>query len=446
MNKTTINMRNFNKITFGVLFSVCMSMFASCTSQDDIINDFEKKDNPNLPHSCELLLNVTRAGFDDEPATRADDEWTDGDKIYLTFSTDNGDTYGDATYTSGAWTVNYYGSLTEGTTSKCTAVYFDNPDFESGSVVQITENTGIYEDQNGSYIFNGGSLSVVAELKPKTGRIRFAGTDNDAITVCGISHYTSYDCTTGKFSNFAGAVKTTVKAGYTPYIYGEFADMTQPRLNIITANSAYSRGVSTSIYKAGESGYMTIPTETSHTGWMNAAVLKVNGVEFTMIPVAYENGNFLLAETETTEELYDAVISNGESSSQLPKNNTEWKTYITKLSALTGLEFRIPTLEEWQFAYRGGNKSKGYAYSGSNVISDVAWYKDNSDGTRHDVKQLQPNELGFYDMSGNVSEYVTAGSAYGGYWQSNESECSSTSSIHPTYQERIGCRVALSNQ
>ena len=449
-------MVNINKLTFGFLCSICMSMFVACSSQDDILDDIQKEEDANQPHTCELVLNVTKSGYDDEPQSRSASSWTNGDKIYLTFTVGDDTSYGDAVYNNGSWTVNYYGSLTEGSTTKCTAVYFDNPEFESSSVVKITENTGIYEDTNGSYVFSGGTLSVTADLKPKTGRIRFAGTNNDEITLYGISHYTSYDCSNGKFANSIGAVKVKVSSEYTPYVYGYFSDSEQPRLNVITATSGYTRLLSTSIYKAGESGYMSIPSENSHNGWQNSVIFKVNGVEFTMIPVSYTSGNFLLAETETTVQLYNAITGGSDSSSTLPKYDisySTWETFLSKLNALTELNFRIPTRNEWQFAFIGGNKSQGYTYSGSNIISNVAWYQGNSGGTRHEVKQLQPNELGFYDMSGNVYELVKTGDGtsssyynwYGGYWNSSEGNCVKSSYQNYNYPEYSGLRIALSN-
>ena len=450
-------MVNLNKLTFGFLCSICMSMLVACSSQDDILDDIQKDEEANQPHTCELVLNVTKAGFDDEPQSRAASGWVNGDKIYLTFTVGSGTSYGDAVYNNGSWTVNYYGSLTKGATTKCTAVYFDNPEFESSSVIKITENTGIYEDSNGSYVFNGSTLSVTADLKPKTGRIRFAGTNNDEITVYGISHYTSYDCSNGKFTNSIGALKTKVSSGYTPYIYGYFSDTEQPRLNVITATSGYTRLLSTSIYKAGDSGYMTIPTETSHNGWQNSVILRVNGIEFTMIPVVSSTQSFLLAETETTTQLYNAITGSTASSSQVPKTGLSWdswNTFISQISTITELDFRMPTVTEWQYASKGGSKSQGYTYSGSNIISNVAWYSGNSNDSVHPVKQLQPNELGFYDMSGNVWEAtstIESSSSYywcGGSYSSSEARCENSSTNYYSSGYTLsssGLRLALSN-
>ena len=121
--------------------------------------------------------------------------------------------------------------------------------------------------------------------------------------------------------------------------------------------------------------------------------------------------NFSIGETEVTQGLWKAVMGNNPSNftgDNLPVEEVSWddcQLFIAKLNQLTGRNFRLPTEAEWEYAARGGNKSKGYKYAGSNTIDNVAWYKDNSGDKTHPVGSKAPNELGLYDMNGNVWEW-----------------------------------------
>ena len=94
--------------------------------------------------------------------------------------------------------------------------------------------------------------------------------------------------------------------------------------------------------------------------------------------------------------------------------------FIPRLNKITGKTFRLPTEAEWEYAARGGNQSKGCKYSGSNTIGDVAWYYANSSYKAHQVGTKQANELGIYDMSGNVYEWCS--DWYGSYSSTSQTD------------------------
>ena len=138
--------------------------------------------------------------------------------------------------------------------------------------------------------------------------------------------------------------------------------------------------------------------------------------------------DYYIGQTQVTQELWETVMGNNPSrftgNNKHPVEKVSWndcQEFIQKLNELTGKQFRLPTEAEWEFAARGGNKSKGYRYSGSNDASTVAWHKNNSENKTHPVALKQVNELGLYDMSGNVWEWCQ--DLYGDY--------SSTPQINP---------------
>jgi formylglycine-generating enzyme required for sulfatase activity len=187
-------------------------------------------------------------------------------------------------------------------------------------------------------------------------------------------------------------------------------------------------------------GVITDNEETCIAGNKNK-VFTVNGVNFTMVAVEggtfemgekknwyefYSNNirhtvtlsDYYIGETEVTQALWQAVMGSNPSyftgDLQRPVEQVSYKdceTFINKLNSLlanqlpNGRKFRFPTEAQWEYAARGGNRSRGYQYSGSSSVGSVAWYDGNSGSTTHPVKQKQPNELGLYDMSGNVWEW-----------------------------------------
>lgn len=123
--------------------------------------------------------------------------------------------------------------------------------------------------------------------------------------------------------------------------------------------------------------------------------------------------DFHISKHLITQEIWQAIMSNNPSSekgSNLPVVNVTWEDcieFIQKLNELTGLHFKLPTEAQWEYAARGGNKSRGYKFSGSNNVDDVAWcwYSIQAIDKLHPICEKAPNELGIYDMSGDVWEW-----------------------------------------
>ena len=199
-----------------------------------------------------------------------------------------------------------------------------------------------------------------------------------------------------------------------------------------------------------------------------ANMVKVEGSTFTM-GATPEQGNdayeyerpahqvtlsdYYIGRYEVTQKEWQAVMGDNPSKfygDNLPVENVSWndcQDFINKLNQLTGLKFRLPTEAQWEYAARGGKQSKGYKYSGSDKIRDVAWYYGNSGIKTHKVGTKHPNELGIYDMSGNVWEWC--GDCYYSYSSSAQTNPTGPSSGSARvlrgggwYSYARGCRVS----
>ena len=220
------------------------------------------------------------------------------------------------------------------------------------------------------------------------------------------------------------------------------------------------------------------------TSNVKSFTIKGNGKTITFNMILVESGTFqmgdsnmgpvhsvtltkayYMGETEVTQGLWYAVMGQSPTSSgsswssgyglgdKYPAYDISYKDcqkFLTKLNQMTGQKFRFPTEAEWEFAARGGVKSKGYTYAGSNTVDDVAWYNANS-GKTHEVGTKKANELGLYDMSGNVWEWCA--DRYGSY--SSSAQSNPTGPTTGSYRVFRGgswdyfatnCRVAYRNR
>lgn len=196
-----------------------------------------------------------------------------------------------------------------------------------------------------------------------------------------------------------------------------------------TVNTSVEVDGGTSTIGNNRSKSITVKSSVENDG---SNIFTINDVNFKMILVdggTFTMGNkrskspavkpehkvilssFFIGETEVTQELWTAVMGQNPSEfkgSNLPVEHVSWddcQQFVTKLSEMTGAKFRLPTEAEWEFAARGGNRSKNYMFSGSNNVDDVAIIRDPIKGQTYSVKYRMPNELGIYGMSGNVSEW-----------------------------------------
>ena len=464
-------MKTMRKLFFALpVLAMAMTMSVSCTSDDEIMEQpvQDPTTEERVPRYAVMKLEGGKTSFD--ATTRATtSNWEDEARIYLQFTVGSKQVDGIATYSSSAqeWTVEYYGDLTEGVETKCEAYSFENAGEATYTGVALTEHTAIYFDKAAVYTFEENTLTVVANLTPMTGRIRFKGESGQEYRVSGFKYYNNYNITTNSFTTASGTfISSTQDDGYSEYYYGFFPDESNKEIYFEDTENhvTFLKPLNEKALAVGRGGYLDIPTIDNRSGWKlhKYKEITVSNVTFRMVRVlatdswSYYNNwkSFYIGETEVTQELWKAIMGTSNNPSSFKGNNlpvenmseTDLLSFIEKLNSKTGLTFKLPTHEQWKYAFKGACISKGYSYSGSNTRNDVAWCSENSNSTTHEVKTKQPNEIGIYDMSGNVSEYTYDNGSYcnygGSYYSTSYLNGSyEYSSYH--YASHIGLRLCL---
>lgn len=293
-----INNNIFNKI--GVIFAFIVLVFTSCHYDDvGLINPEhgqENKEEQEGMHTIKMVLDVSKTNFDapanGEVTRSTSSVWKDGDKLYLRFHADNGVVLGNAIFNieDQDWTLSYYGTLKRDIRAKVEITYIaaTEPIAEEDNLITLQSHWPLYQDIDAAYLYpRGESLSIVGNLKPITGRIRFKGDTDKYICVGGLKVYEKFDLNSGEFIGVNHPAKfvelytgypINETTGYTEYIYGMFQDVDSPQLKINDGEHLFTAECTPNMLVVGKSGYMTIPIVDSHNGWQ-MSVQQCWGVE-----------------------------------------------------------------------------------------------------------------------------------------------------------------------
>lgn len=442
------------KTRFYALLAVAV-LLTACTSN---VDEQLPANEGQTAHTATMNFDGDIERFDAQTTRATTSDWDNGACIYIQFTTETGTLNGTATYsqTKGKWTVSYYGTLPADEEMNCEVHYFDAPVSADVNSVSLNQHSTVYSDAKATYTFSNGVVTLKAHFKPLTGRLRFRSTAGSQVSFSGLEWYHSYDVYGHKLLRRGGQLTLTCGSdGFTPYVYADFDDAEERKLLFDTDNEDYalSKAFDDGVLAAGKSGIITVPTMASHVGWLQVNAQKTFTVEgygktvtFRMrkvLPGTFQMGYaydkdveypihqvtltkaYYMGETEVTQALWYAVM--GLSPISTSRTDEVWyyeygkgdnypayrithddcTEFLTKLNQLTGQKFRFPTEAEWEFAAKG-RSSLGYYYAGSNNIDIVAWFGHdggNSGNNLHEVKGKMPNELGLYDMTGNVSEW-----------------------------------------
>lgn len=245
-------------------------LFAACSSEVEELTP--RDDDGRIQHTAVLRFEGDIQHFD-APATRATTaDWDDGATIYIQYQTASGLVDGTAVYSQSKdeWTVNYYGTITKGQQSKCEVYYFEKPASTAMTSVSLNAQSAVFADNQATYLYEDGTVTLRAHFKPQTGRIRFRGTAGCQFSITGLKWYSVYNIDNNTLSQQIGSLTLTVGGdGYTLYVYGAFEDDVNRQITIDSNDSTYlfTKQFSPLALATAKSGYINVPTVEYRNGW-----------------------------------------------------------------------------------------------------------------------------------------------------------------------------------
>ena len=317
--------------------------------------------------------------------------WKAGDVIYVRTETSAGVNTSYAEYGSdGAWTFNYTGALR--TASKVQCYYFEKPKSTGVDQVTLSYTSAIYEDNAATMtVADDGTVTLSTYLKPKTGRISFHG-NSKAITVSGLSWYSSFSLKDFTFTESVNANVKTFTASATNYFYGFFAEENTERdLYVTNEKIVFKRSFGTNVLRAGASGYVDVPTHESFDGWT-----VTNEEELARYqPIVIEDANFeawLINRGYDTDGDGEISVAEGERVREIVIDGNETIQSLKGIESFPNLvKLHVTGTNEWV-----GEKQK---YVGKGLLTSI----DVSKNTKLTELNLDNNQISTLDISHNSS-------------------------------------------
>lgn len=252
-----------------IICLLLLVLFFSCSKE---VGEVASSDQT---YTYKLDMSASLSTYDDEPCTRAGLTFVKGDIIYLCFnpgSSDN-EVYGTASYDGYTWNLTTTESLDFATSGYCNAKYFAGAKSYTSTKVEFDQYSEVYRDYT-SWDRNGSSVKINVSLTPVFARIRFKGDSGTTFQLSGISWCSEYrhEKNYGYYLGNKSPMTVTIQSsGYSPYIYGYFTSSTSPSLTIVSNDVTYTMSCDNSMFQQGQSGWLNLPTRTSHTGWTSSA-------------------------------------------------------------------------------------------------------------------------------------------------------------------------------